>query len=418
MLKISLITIGDELLKGSTLDTHLKFIGEELYSNGIKILHHETITDEKFDIHDTIKRNLEKYDIVITTGGLGPTPDDRTIQVIAELLEDNLIISNEVLSDIEYFFKQRNREVNTLSHDQALVFSKGNFLRNALGTAPGHHLRVNDSIKIDKLGNKHLFILQGVPYEMRNLFTKNVLPEIIKLNDMFELFRTFKTIGIGESDLVLKISNLKEIEEKCDIAFYPQNNGVKLVITKRGTDKNTLEKELDYLASLLLIDIEQFIVKENSSIEKEVVEKLKEKKLKISFAESCTGGLICSKIVSIPDASFVLDRSYVTYSNKAKFEVLNVNPYTLELSGAVSSETVDEMMEGLLAETDADIVAAISGIAGPGGGTKIKPVGTVFMGYRFRNGEKKIVKNFFTGERVDIQEKSANFLLDLIRKVL
>ena len=413
MKKIAVITIGDEILNGSTLDKHLNYIGKSLYSDGIKVSTHITIPDTQDIISDTIKYLSNNHDVIISTGGLGPTPDDKTVDTIAKLFQSRTIINDEVSRDIEAMFMKFGREVNSLSKDQAYVIEGANFFRNSLGTAPGHYIQYDSSFNLDSDGDKHLFLLPGVPYEMRNLFDKSVKPIILELSDRYSITRKVSTFGVGESDLVLKIKHLNEISKDIDLGFYPQNGGVKISLTVEGSDRDKLNTTLDRGLDLLNEDIGSYIIEEGS-VESRLVDKLRDNKLKISFGESCTGGLLSSKVVSVPGASKVMDRSFVTYSNQAKFEVLNVSPYTLELNGAVSEETVEEMLEGLIAETKSEVVAAVSGIAGPDGGSKEKPVGTVYVGIEFRGGERFIKRCHFGGDRASIQERTVNFLFNKI----
>ncbi|PID27000.1 MAG: hypothetical protein CR982_07425 [Candidatus Cloacimonadota bacterium] len=417
MNRIALITIGDEILNGSTQDKHLNYIGKSLYNNGIKVSTHVTISDDNKTIIETIKYLLKSHNIIITTGGLGPTPDDKTVDTVANLFNRKCVISEVVLNDIKGFFKRVNREVNPLSRDQAYIIEGANFYRNKFGTAPGHYIRFNDSFNINDKGNNHLFLLPGVPYEMRYLFDTHVKRCVIDLFNEFIITRNVYTYGIGESDLVLKISNLEKISKEVELGFYPQSGGVKISLTARGNNKTDIEKRLEKSLELLSEDIDTNIV-EGGSASKRLVEKLKKKDYKISFGESCTGGLLSSSIVSIPGASKVFDRSFVTYSNKSKFEVLNVSPYTLEINGAVSKETVDEMLEGLLAETKSDIVAAVSGIAGPEGGSKEKPVGTVYIGIEERGKKRVVERRFFNGDREEIQKRTVSYLFNEITNLL
>jgi nicotinamide-nucleotide amidase len=407
-----IINIGDEILSGHTVNTNSSYIASTLYDLGIITKKITAIPDSEQDIVDELESSMTLTGIIFITGGLGPTNDDLTKNVLCRHFGYKLKFRPEIWEHILSIFAKRNIIPDEINKEQALFPDSENveLLHNAAGTAPGMHF---------KLGEKHIFVMPGVPNEMRCLMKDHILP-YLKENFSDDLYyRDINTTDISESSLYSILSKHPSFPFDCAIAFLPQGYGVTVRIKnfgERNKRKSLVDSASEIIESLIKENIFTFNMK---SPQHELVSLLKKNDLKLSAAESCTGGLFMSNITNIPGSSGVFSEGFVTYSNDSKFKILNLNPLTLSISGAVSEETVSEMLDGLFAETKSDIVCAVSGIAGPDGGSEQKPVGTVFLGFSLRAEKKKhIRKFFFSGDRISIKEKASNKLMIEIIKHL
>lgn len=402
-----IVTIGTEITTGSTLNTNTYYLSQKLFELGIETHYHTTVDDDEERLKRVIEIALDRADLIITTGGLGPTKDDMTKEVIAKALGLELELDEEMKKKLQDMFARTGRRMSKNNLKQALRPKGASFIENDNGTAPG--------IFINK-DNKKIIMLPGPPYEMNNMFEKHVKNLIG--DETVILSKSVNTVGIGESNLESRLNELKLATPNTTIATFAKGGTVEIKIISNGTDRVRVQEEIDNIVGRLREEFKDYIYGyDNINIEEVVVKMLIEKGKKIGLCESCTGGLVSSMITRVPGASMVLDRAIVSYSNDAKVEELGVNPSTLEKYGAVSEETAYEMAKGLLDRGKVDIVVSITGIAGPDGGSKEKPVGLVYLCVMTRDNHR-VIKCNFNGNRQTIQTRTAIKALDEIRKVL
>lgn len=408
-MKVVIINLGDEVVSGVTINTNAAYLAQELYTLGFQVEKHISCQDKKDLFREILAKEIDRNDVIITTGGLGPTYDDFTKEIIGDVTQSEMILYDECLEHIKNRYQKHNVEMSESNLSQA-YFPKGStvFL-NDNGTAPGM-MKLYD--------NTHIISLPGPPNELIPMFKTQVLPILESLIDVKTIHTDYLVMGIGESAAEDKLKELYSINPSVYIAPYASIGQVRYRITARHKNVNTMNQLLldacneferimgDYIVGVKFDQIEEYLVDE-----------LVSNQLTISFAESCTGGLAVSKIVNVPNASSVLEGSFVTYSNSFKVETLNVSEETLQNYGAVSDECVREMALGLNQVTNSDIAIAISGIAGPTGGTDTKPVGLVHVGIYY-NDEVHLFKKVFSGNRNIVRERAAKYALWLAWKLL
>lgn len=368
-----IITIGDEILFGHITDTNTQWIGNELTSIGVLPVRKTSVGDNRDEIIEVLQRAFDRYDLVIVTGGLGPTKDDITKQTLCEFFDTELEIHDEALAHVTAFFAKRGREMIGPNIQQAALPKNCTYLVNHWGTAPGMWFERNGKVLVS---------LPGVPYEMKALMTNGVLP---KLKAFFTLpvivHHTVRTIGIGESFLSEKIAGWEDgLPTHIKLAYLPSFSGVKLRLTGYGNDKNALLKELiscsEQLGGLVGEHIYGY---DDTEIEEAVGILLKSQSATVATAESCTGGYVAHRLTAVPESSSYFLGSVVSYSNEVKRNLLDVPSQFLDDFGAVSEEVVIAMAEGAKKNLKSDYAIATTGIAGPGGGSEEKPVGTVWI---------------------------------------
>lgn len=406
-LNAEIINVGDELLSGNTLNSNAQTISKSLLSLGIKTRYTTVTGDYKSDIEEATRTALERCDLVVYTGGLGPTEDDLTKETVCEYIGLEMHLDDEILEKIKGFFSKRDIIMTDNNIKQAYVPEGSIVLENELGTADGFFIEYGDKI---------IVLLPGPPKEMGHMLEYHVIPLLLDATEDEIVSKTINTIGIGESQLETNIRDIIEEYNAVDIATYAKLGQSDIRITVKCISREEGEQLIEEITQKLEDSIGEFIYSfENERIEEKVFNLLRENHLTIGFCESCTGGLVSSKLTQLSGASEVLDRSIVTYSNKAKIEEVGVKPDTLEQFGAVSGETALEMARGLLKKADIDLAVSITGLAGPGGETKDKPVGLVYIA--LVTGDIEIVeKNIFVGSRIFIQERSSLSAFNLIRK--
>lgn len=369
----AIITIGDELLIGQTIDTNSAFIAQELNKIGIWVKRRMAVGDVKDEILHALTEQSRDCQVIIITGGLGPTADDITKPTLCAYFDSRLIIDEGSLNNVTEIFARLNRPMIERNLKQAEVPDNCQVLPNKRGTAPG--------MWFEKEGVCYVS-LPGVPHEMKGLMTDSVLP---RLRNRFELpavlHRTLLTSGIGESSIADTLSDFeKELPPHIKLAYLPAYGMVRLRLTAKGSDQRALEEEIDRRFERLQSLIGEWMVaREDISLQEAVVRLLSMKNKTIATAESCTGGNIAHLITSIAGSSLVYKGSVVSYANEIKEDLLGVKKETLKQFGAVSEETVNEMVQGALTELKTDYAIATSGIMGPAGGSPDKPVGTVWI---------------------------------------
>ena len=406
-----IINIGDELLSGHTVNTNASFISLKLYDIGILTSETRVIPDTEEALKDVLNKTVGKFESIIISGGLGPTHDDKTKNILCEFFSSELKFNDDIWKDIENLFSNRNIKISEINKEQALFPHNAKVIKNIYGTAPGIHYSVKKS---------EIFALPGVPTEMKAMVSDYIIPFVRQRSENSIVYKDINTYNIPESNLYEIVSSDTDFPYDTEIAFLPKGYGVTIRIKAMGADEKQLTDKVDKVVKTISEKIPEYIIGYDIDDPAEKVFKLLlQRKLKITFAESCTGGLVAKKLTDIPGSSKVFEESFVTYSNDSKFKQLSVNPITLAQNGAVSYETVDEMLDGLLAVTNADVVCSISGIAGPDGGTTGKPVGTIYIGTALRENNKRIVKLHSTfGSRTAIRERSANKLFIQVIELL
>lgn len=364
-MKIEIITVGNELLSGSTINSNAQYLCKTLFKNGYETNYVSVFSDEKKDLQDGIKKALDRASCIIITGGLGPTLDDNTKTIVCDLLK----ISLEYREDIEQDIRRRFGEIDSLQN-QSTVPKSGYVFRNELGTAPGFAF-LN--------AGKIIILLPGVPAELKVMFEKHALLFIEKHfpieQKIYQDLISFCLISETKIDAVLRACVKSE-----DIALgiYPKHGIVNVTITTKANDKSEATNKIKEVKKQILSNLQDYVfLSDSGKIEEALHDAAVAKNVKLVFAESCTGGAISSKITSIPGSSEYFLGSFITYSNDLKKNILKVSEKTLKEKGAVSVDVVKEMLKGVFKITDANYALAISGIAGPTGATKDKPIGTI-----------------------------------------
>lgn len=370
-----LLTIGDEILYGQIVDTNSQWMSVALDQVGIRIVRKTTVGDQEEAILTAFAEAEKRADIVLITGGLGPTSDDLTKPCLAKYFDCPLEIHEEALAEVTEFFKSRGRELTERNRQQAALPACCTKITNPIGTAPGMWFERNGKIFMS---------MPGVPHEMKLMMTERVIP---RLQEKFELpvilHKIIRTVGIGESILAEKIEPWENaLPPHVKLAYLPNLGEVKLRLTATGNSKDVLKKDLESLTSSLLPVAGDYIYGFGEEpLERVIGNLLRARKLTLSIAESCTGGYLSHLVTSIPGSSEYFQGSMVPYAYDIKMRQLGVKPEVLEKHGAVSEPTIVEMANIVRAKFNTDIGVATSGIAGPGGATPDKPVGLVWIAY-------------------------------------
>jgi len=370
-----LLTIGDEILFGQITDTNSQWMSQQLSDIGIKVIRKTSVGDQEDEILNAFEEAEKRADVILITGGLGPTSDDLTKPCLSQYFNSPLVMNEEALQEVTAFFKSRGRELTELNRQQAALPAACEKITNPVGTAPG--------MWFDR-GNKIFMSMPGVPHEMKRMMRDHVLP---KLKNKFELpviyHQVIRTIGQGESFLAEKIANWeKALPAHIKLAYLPSLGEVKLRLTCYGESFEKLKEEANHQTQLLIDRIGSYIYGYGEDpIEVAIGKLLSEKNLTLSIAESCTGGNVSRMITSVPGSSAYFQGSIIPYSYEIKMAQLGIKPETLEAFGAVSEQTIVEMATNVRQRFSTTIGVATSGIAGPGGATPEKPVGTVWIAY-------------------------------------
>lgn len=411
IVKAEILAIGDELLYGQIVDTNSHWISQELDRIGVKVVHRTTVGDDREAILAAFAAAEQRADIVLITGGLGPTSDDLTKPLLAEYFNCSVGLVPEALEDVRAFFAKRGRELTDINALQAYLPSKCTYVRNEVGTAPGMWFAERGVVWMS---------MPGVPHEMKKLMTDYVLPT---LKQQFELpviyHKVIKTVGIGESWLSSLISDWeKNLPEHIKLAYLPSLGEVKLRLTAIGKDERLLADDVDREIGKVRPLIDKYIYGFNSeSLHQAIGALLLNKNKTVALAESCSGGYISHLITSVPGCSSYFNGAVIPYHNEFKVSQLDVEEETLATKGAVSEETVREMARNVRQRYRSDFGLATSGIAGPGGGSEEKPVGTVWIACDY--GGATITKKIQLSNERDLNIRyTAVFALDLLRRCI
>lgn len=407
----SIISIGDELLIGQVIDTNAAWLGQELNKTGIKVQFRLTVGDDESEIISALNIAKQKSQLILITGGLGPTKDDLTKQVLCNYFGCKIIFNEEIYSDIKTFFEHSNHPMIEGNRQQAEVPDCCISLRNRLGTAPGMWFEKEEKVFVS---------MPGVPFEMKAMIENDVLP-MLKKKFTFPaiVHRTVLTVGIGESFLAEKISDWENaLPRNLKLAYLPNLSQVRLRISAYEGDESALKQEIKKQEEKLLPLLGKYVYGfENDTLEKVTGELLKNRSATLCTAESCTGGYIAHRITSVPGSSVYFKGSVVSYANEIKENFIGVKKETIEQHGAVSEQTVTEMAQGVLRRMNTDYSIAVSGIAGPDGGTKEKPVGLVWVAVGTK--QKTVAKQFqfFRNRQMNI-EMTGIAALNMLRLLL
>ena len=408
-----IITIGDEILIGQTIDTNSAWLGNRLNDYGIEVIQITSINDKKTSIVNALKHAEKRADVILITGGLGPTKDDITKKVIAEYFNCKLVTDAPTLENIQKIIKRLNRKVLQANLDQALVPAKCKAILNTRGTAPGMYFEENDKIYVS---------MPGVPYEMKTMMENNVFGLLQEKNNNYAIeHHTITVVGVPESHIASSIEHIEaKLPSYITIAYLPHLNLVRLRVSAKSMThsssalKDAIHHTLDQIKSVL-----GHVWFDGETSLAEIVGKLLTKQqLSLGTAESCSGGFIAHKITEIPGSSAYFQGSIVSYANAIKMDILSIPSVLIQEHGAVSDEVCHSMAKNTQQKLNVDYCISTTGIAGPGGATPNKPVGLVYIGLAKPDGSVEVSPHQFYGTREQIIERTSNAALNLLRKAL
>ena len=381
-MKTAILSVGTEILFGQIVNTNTVYLSQQMNMLGFDVMYHYTVGDNPKRVEEMIDLAFQDCDLILTTGGLGPTQDDLTKEVACKALDDTLVMMDDVLEEITKYFKTLGREMTENNKKQAIMPSRATVFHNDAGTAPGFALEKD---------GKYIICMPGPPREMKRMFQKSVVPFLQSMIDGALYYRQIRFFGIGESMLETQLLDLIDNQTDPTLATYAKEGECSLRIASKRATEEEAEHAVDEMLEMVKERVGHYIYScDDEELAQVVADRLMEQGLTLSSAESCTGGMFASTMTDIPGISRCFDRGLVTYSNQAKMEELGVSAGTLEKFGAVSEETALEMVEGLKRVSGSDVCISVTGIAGPGGGSEEKPVGLVYIGFSY--GDKKICK--------------------------
>jgi nicotinamide-nucleotide amidase len=407
-MKAEIITIGDELLIGQTIDTNSAWMGQVLSSLGFDIIRKTSVHDKREDILDILSDASVRSDLVLITGGLGPTNDDITKQTLCEYFNTKLVIDKLVLKMVESMMTKRGFPMNENNRKQAEVPETCKVLTNAAGTAPGMWFEKDVKVFVS---------LPGIPHEMKYIMTKHVIPKLkTRFTSQVIIHKNIMTFGTPEAKLAEILTEFEAgLPEFIRLAYLPSAGIIKLRLTATGSDRKVIEQAMDEQLKKLYETIPQYIYGEDEeTLEMAVGRLMREKNLTLCTAESCTGGKIAQLITSVPGCSDYYRGSVVAYSNDIKTGILGVDPVLIEKNGAVSEEIAKAMAEGARQIMKTDFALATTGIAGPAGGSELKPVGTLWIAISGRSG-CAAERHVFTSDRATNITRFAFVALNRLR---
>lgn len=401
-----IIVIGNEVVSGCVVDRNSAFLSSELQRLGIRVIKKVIIPDEKDEILKSLHEGTERAELIILTGGLGPTHNDITRKTVSSFLKRRLILNDKLLTKLKEHFAEKGIEMPQVSTSYALVPQGATILDSTIGAAPGFLFE-------EKFGT--IILLPGTPYEMEAIFNKSVLPYLRKKEKKIILSQTIHTTGISEAELYERLKGIKKME---NVVFLPLSTGIDIrVIQESDTTENARDELLSITDSIIDKLDDFYYGSDNETLEIVVGILLSMRRKKLAIAESCTAGLLMKRVTDVPGSSNYFVGGVVTYSNEAKIRILKVNKEYIKRKGAVSGKVAERMAEGVRKLLKADYGVSITGIAGPSGEMKEKPIGLVYIGISDETSTISKVYHF-TGTRETIREQSAQAGLDLLRKKL
>ena len=408
-MKAEIIAIGTEILLGDIVNSNAQYLAQELAALGIDMYYQQVVGDNEKRIVHAFDEAYSRSDIIITTGGLGPTDDDLTKEVAAKYFNKELLPDEKSIEKIKGYFKFRQRKMTENNLKQGLIPEGAIIINNNNGTAPGVIIEEN---------NKIMIILPGPPKEMKPMFEETVKPYLQKKSNSVLVSKMIKILGIGESAVAEEVKDLMDAQTNPTIAPYAKEVGVMLRVTAKAESQEEAFKLISPIEEEIKERLgDNVYATEDIAIEDVVAKLLIEKKLTISTAESCTGGMIAGTLINYPGISEVFLEGAVTYSNEAKHKRLGVKNETLDKYGAVSEETAREMAIGIANTAGTDVSIVTTGIAGPDGGTLEKPVGLVYIGV-YVQGQVIVQKHIFNGNRSRVRLQATITGLDMLRRIL
>lgn len=407
---VELISVGTEILLGNIVNTNAAYLSEKCAALGLSCYYQDVVGDNEERLCETIKTALSRADILLLSGGLGPTQDDLTKEAAARVMGKSLYLHEESKAAIQAFFEQRGLEITDNNWKQAMMPEGCIVVDNPNGTAPGVIMAEN---------GKHVILMPGPPNEMIPMFETSIIPYLSKLQSGVIFSQTVKVCGIGESKVETLVKDLIEGQTNPTIATYAKTGEVHLRVTARAEDEKGARK----LVKPVVKDLKArfgghiYTTDDEVTLEKAIVDLLLANKLTISTVESCTGGLLAARLINVPGVSEVFKSGYITYSNKAKRRLLGIKKNTLLKHGAVSKEIAKEMVKGAALISKADVAVSVTGIAGPDGGSEEKPVGLVYIGCNVC-GRITVKEYHFSGDRSKIRENTVSAALSLMRECI
>ncbi|MBE0643809.1 MAG: competence/damage-inducible protein A [Bacteroidetes bacterium] len=404
-----ILSIGDELLIGQVTNTNASYLGEQLSLLGITVRRVSTVGDRIDDLLDAFARAWNEHDVIITTGGLGPTHDDITREAVCRFFDTGLVENAEVLADIKRLLLERKRPLSASNRDQAMVPAAAGIIRNTNGTAPGYHFHRD---------GKHLFVTPGVPYEMHGMMESYILPHLREQFTQARASLTILTTGIAESTLADTLQGLESLHPSCSVAYLPSPIGVRVRLTALADDETFARARLAELRTFISDRAEEYVYGvDRETIEQNLGEMLISRSATVAVAESCTGGLVTDRITNVPGSSRWFERGVVCYSNESKTALLGVDPAIIASHGAVSRQTAEAMANGIRRTAGTAFGLSTTGIAGPDGGSAEKPVGLVWIGISSDAGSFAFDFHFGS-DRVRTKQRAAQAALDILRRAL
>ncbi len=407
-MKTAILSIGTELLFGQITNTNTVYLSQKLNMLGYDVMYHYTVGDNPERVRAMVELALEDCDLVITTGGLGPTQDDLTKEMVCQVMGDRLVLMDEVLEEIAEYFRRNGRPMTENNRKQAYVPSRAKVFLNEEGSAPGFALEKD---------GKYVVCMPGPPREMTHMFEKSVMPYLQSMSEDVICYRMLRAFGIGESSLETKLMDLIDAQTDPTLATYAKEGECSVRVASKRKSAEEARVAVDEMVARIMKRVGEYIYScDDEELVQVVCRKLMARGLTLSSAESCTGGKFAAAVTDIPGISAVFQRGLVTYSNEAKMEELGVREETLKKYGAVSEETALEMAEGLKRVSGSDVCVSVTGIAGPGGATDGKPVGLVYIGLVY--GDKKLCRKIQTGDdsRHWNRQYSLLSMLDMINR--
>ncbi len=407
---VELISVGTELLLGNIVNTNAAYLAEQCANCGLSCFYQTVVGDNEERLQETVKAGLKRSDILILTGGLGPTDDDLTKEVVAKAMKKKLVEDEKAREMIQTYFDNRGMEITENNWKQAMVPEGAIVMYNNNGTAPG---------LIVESGEKCAILLPGPPNEMKPMFEEYVTDYLKKKNPEVIVSTTVKLCGIGESKVADMIQDMLDNQSNPTIAPYAKTGEVHLRVTAKAADEKSANKLIKPVVKQLKTRLAEYIytTDENTTLENAIVDLLVANKLTVSTVESCTGGMIAARLINVPGVSDVFKMGHITYSNKAKKKILGVKKRTLEKHTAVSAEVAQEMVKGVEMVSKADVCVSVTGLAGPDGGTAKKPVGLVYIACSVK-GNVTVQEYHFNGNRAKIRENATASALTLMRKCI
>lgn len=412
---VELISVGTEILLGNITNTNAQYLSEKCAALGLSCYHQETVGDNEARLEEVIKTAIDRSDVIILTGGLGPTEDDLTKETVAKVTGRALVMDEHSKKRIKNYFKKVGRsDITENNWKQAMIPEGAIVVDNKNGTAPGLIVQLEDGEQM-----KHILLMPGPPNELHPMFENDMMKYLHKISNAVLVSETVKIVGRGESQVETDIKDMIDAQTNPTIAPYAKTSEVHLRITASAADEKSAKKLIKPVVKELKnrFGDDIYTTNEHEHLEDCLVKLLKKRGWTVTTAESCTGGLLSARIVNVSGASDVLNSAIVTYANEAKHQLIGVSNKTLEKYGAVSEKTAREMAKGAAKLANADVAISVTGIAGPTGGTKEKPVGLVYIGCRV-DGKTRVCECHFNGSREKIREQTVVRAMDFARRCI